>query len=99
MCKIYRNKKGRVDQITHADGEVLGGSVVGHLHMAPGFMRVEKYEQIGRAIAAVFTVEAFGLAWFRRDRLAHFADQLRRAFIEANHRMRRVRLAATLPGA
>src|ERR1041384_4723414 len=38
-----------IDQIAHAVGEVGCGSLVGDLHLAPGAMRVEKDEQIGRA--------------------------------------------------
>lgn len=80
-----------VDQITHTAGIVFGSPAVGHLHMAPGSVREETPEQIGRAVAAVFVVEAFSLAGLRRDRLAHLADQLHRASIEANHRALRIR--------
>ena len=57
------------------------------LHMAPGLVRIEKHEQIGRAIASIFAIVTFGLTWLRRDRLAYLANQLSRTFVEANHRM------------
>src|ERR1700722_11364217 len=76
-----------VGQITHADGEVARGSMVRDLHMAPGPVSIEKHEQIGRAITSIFAILALGLTWLRRDRLAYFANQLSRTFVEANHRM------------
>jgi hypothetical protein len=63
------------------------GSMFGDLHVAPGPVRVEKHKQIGRTIAPIFAIVTFGLTWLRRDRLAHFANQLSRTFVEANHRM------------
>jgi hypothetical protein len=72
-----------VGQIAHADGEVARGSMFGDLHMAPGPVRIEKHEQIGRAITSIFVIVTPRLTWLARDRLAHFANQLGWAFIEA----------------
>src|SRR5277367_6708531 len=55
--------------------------------MAPGPVRIEKHEQIGRAIASIFAIVTFRLTRLRRDRLAHLANQLSRTLVEANHRM------------
>ena len=79
-----------IDKITHAGGKILSLTVIRDLHMTPGFVRIKKHEQIGCAIAAIFIIITLGLAGFCRDRLAHLADQLRRTFIEANHRMFRI---------
>src|SRR6202795_2169821 len=79
-----------VGQISHADGEVVRGSMFRDLYMAPGPVRIEKHEQIDRAIASIFAIVTFRLTWLRWDRLAHFANQLRRTFIEANDWVRRI---------
>ena len=50
-----------IGQIAHALGEVARGSVVRHFYMPPGFMRVEKHEQIGRAVSLVFAIVALRL--------------------------------------
>ena len=44
--------------------------------MPPGFMRVEKHEQIGRAVSLVFAIVALRLTRRRWDWLAHFTNQL-----------------------
>jgi hypothetical protein len=71
----------RIGEIAHALGEVAGGPVVGHLHMAPGLVGVEEDEQIGRAIALVFAIVSHRLSRCGRDWQAGFADQLGRAFV------------------
>ena len=43
-------------------------------------------EQIDGAVATVLAIVTFQLPWFGRDRLAHLADQLHRALVEADHR-------------
>jgi hypothetical protein len=48
-----------VGQIAHAGGEVARSSMFRDLHMAPGSVRVEKHEQIGRAIAPIFAIVTF----------------------------------------
>ena len=53
-------------------------------------MRVEEDEQIGRAVAAILAVVALELPGLGRDRLAHLADQLDRALVEADHRPLRI---------
>jgi hypothetical protein len=53
---------------------VCSGSLVGDLHFAPGSMRIEEDEQIGRPLAAVLAIVALRLAPFGWDRLADAAD-------------------------
>ena len=65
-----------IGQIAHALGEAACGSPVRHVHMPPGFMRVEKHEQIGRAIAPIFVIIPLRLTWRGWDRLAYFTNQL-----------------------
>jgi hypothetical protein len=62
-----------IGQIAHADSKILGGSLVCHLHMAPGSMRVEKYEQISGAITTVFTIVTLWLARRGSARVIHIA--------------------------
>src|SRR6202453_1968807 len=50
----------RIGEIAHAMGEVSRGSVIGHLHMPPGFVRVDEDEHIGRAVALVFAIVSLG---------------------------------------
>ena len=49
-------------------------------------MGVEEDEQVGGAVAAILEVIALELARHGRDGLAHLADQLGRALVEAHHR-------------
>jgi hypothetical protein len=51
---------------------------------------VEEDEQIGRAVALVFAIVSLGLARRGRDRQTGLADQLGRAFVEANYRSLRI---------
>ncbi len=53
-------------------------------------MRVEEDEQVGGAVALVLEVVALQPARCGRDRLAHFTDELGRAFVEAHHRSLRI---------
>jgi hypothetical protein len=39
-----------VSEIVHASSKILRGSLFRHLHMTPGFRRIEKYEQTGSAV-------------------------------------------------
>ena len=50
-----------IGQITHTSGEIARGSLVCHLHVTPGFVRIEEHEQIGRAIAFIFAIVPLGL--------------------------------------
>jgi hypothetical protein len=75
-----------IGQIAHAEGEVARGSMFGDFHMAPRPVRIEKHEQIGRAIAPIFAIVSLGLTWRGRDRFTYLSDQLCRAFVEASHR-------------
>jgi hypothetical protein len=65
-------------------GEIAGGPVIGHLHITPGLVRIEEDEQIRCAVALVFAIVPLGLARRGRDRQTGLADQLGRAFVEAN---------------
>src|ERR1700692_4915520 len=49
-------------------------------------MHVDDDEEIDGAVAAVLVIVAFELARRGRDWLAHLADELDRAFVEADHR-------------
>jgi hypothetical protein len=49
-------------------------------------MNIEDDEQIGCAIALVLAVVALDLAWLGRNQLAHLADELGRALVEADDR-------------
>src|ERR1700733_6422751 len=79
-----------VGQITHAGGKILRPSLFGELHMPPPLMRIEKYKQIGRAVALVFIVIALRLTRPGWNWLAHLADQLGRRFVKAHHRPLRI---------
>ena len=65
---------------------------VGDCHLAPTAERLEGHEQIGRAVAHVFAVVAFGppgpviACRARRQRGAHLADQLLAALVQADDR-------------
>jgi len=67
-----------IGQIAHADCKITRCAPLCHLHMTPGSVRIEKHEQIGRAIAAIFEIVTLKLTWRGRDRLAHLADRPRR---------------------
>ena len=58
----------------------------GDLDLAPRPVRVEEDEEIDGAVAAVLVIVAFKPARLGRDRLAHLADELDRALVEADHR-------------
>ena len=79
-----------VGEIAHAGGEVLRGAALGDLHLAPGTVHIDEHEQVGGAVAPVLAVVALDLARLGGDRLAHFADELDRALVEADHRPLRV---------
>ena len=53
-------------------------------------MRVHGHEQVHRAVPAILVIDALELAGRGRDGLAHLANQLKRALVEAHHRARRV---------
>jgi hypothetical protein len=67
-----------IGNLAHAVGEVASCPMVGDLDLAPGAVRVEKNEQVDRAVARILVVVAFELARCGRDRLARLADQLPR---------------------
>src|SRR6266852_9119844 len=83
-------RKVNIGEFAHAGGEVYGGTAVGDFDFAPGPMRVEEDEQVGRAVALVLAVVALDLPRLGRDRLAHLADELGRALIEADDRALRI---------
>jgi hypothetical protein len=75
-----------IDELAHALGVVFGRPPLGELDLAPGTMHVEDDEEIDGAVAAILVIVTFELAGHGRDRLAHLADELDRAFVEADHR-------------
>jgi hypothetical protein len=62
------------------------GAPVGDLHPAPGTVGAEEDEQIDGAVAAIFAVVALKLARLGGNGLAHLADELGRALVEADYR-------------
>ena len=64
---------------------------LGDLHLAPRTIHIHEHEQVRSPIAPVLAVVALDLPWLGGDRLAHFADQLDRALVEADHRALRIR--------
>ena len=75
-----------IGEFAHALGVVFCRPPLGDLDLAPGSMHVDADEEIDGAVAAVLAIVTFELTRLGRDRLAHFADQLDRALVEANHR-------------
>ena len=67
-------------------GVVFGCAPLGDFDLAPRPVDVDADEEIDGAVAAVLVIVAFELARLGRDRLAHLADQLDRALVEADHR-------------
>jgi hypothetical protein len=80
-----------IDELAHTLCMVFRRAPRGDLDCAPRPMNVEDDEEIDGAVTAVLVVAAFKLAWLSRDRLAHFANQLDRAFVETDHRSLRIR--------
>src|SRR5665811_2173958 len=79
------------DKVSHTLGEVTRRALLGDLHFAPGTMSVEKYEQVDRAVAPILAViasKSSGRGW---NWLAHLADELGWALVEAHHGPLRVR--------
>ena len=72
-----------IDEIAHACGKILSGTLFSDLDPAPRSMRVEEDKEINRPIAPVFAIIAFRLAQLGRNWLANLADELMRAFIKA----------------
>src|ERR1700722_13162395 len=81
-----------IDELAHADGEVVSGATTSDLDPAPRAMCVKEDKEIDGAVAAILVIEAFGPSRRRRDWLTRFADELAGAFVEADHRPLRVRL-------
>ena len=54
--------------------------------LAPGAMRVEEDEQVGRSIALIFAIVALKLARLGYNRLPHFTDELDRRLVETDDR-------------
>jgi hypothetical protein len=75
-----------IGEFAHALGVVFCRPPLGDLDLAPGPMHVDADEEIDGAVAAVLVVVAFELARRGRDGLAHLADELDRALVEADHR-------------
>src|SRR3954447_24160642 len=80
-----------VDELAQTLGIVLPRAPLGHAHLAPRPVRIHGHEQVERAVAAVLVIDAPDVPRRCRDRLAHLADQLNGALVEADHRTRRIR--------
>ncbi len=81
-----------IDELAHADGEVVSGATTSDLDPAPRAMGVKEDKEIDGAVAAILVIEAFGPSRRGWDRLARFADELGGAFVEADHGPLRVKL-------
>src|SRR5882757_1957068 len=75
-----------IDELAHAVGVIFCRPPLGDLDLAPRPMDVDADEEIDGAVAAVLAIVAFELARLGWDRLAHLADELDRALVEADHR-------------
>jgi hypothetical protein len=75
-----------IDEFAHAVGVIFCRPPFGDLNLAQGPMHVDADEEIDGAVAAILVIVAFELARLGRDRLAHLADELDRALVEADHR-------------
>src|SRR5450631_384559 len=80
------------DKVSHTLGEVTRRALLGDLHFAPGTMSVEKYEQVDRAVAPILAVIASKSSRRGWNWLAHLADELGWALVEAHHGPLRVGL-------
>ena len=76
-----------VDEIAHAACEVLRRPSVGDLGPAPGSVGVEEDKEIGRAVTPIFAVETLQLSRRCGNGQARLADELGRAFVEADDRV------------
>src|SRR5262249_61782938 len=68
----------------------VGESCAVRRSVAPGAVHVQEHEQVSGAVAPVLAVVALDLPRRGRDRLAHLADELRRALVEADYRAFRI---------
>ena len=80
-----------VAELAHTNGEVGCGASICDFDLAPGTMGVKEDEQIDRAVSPALAIKTFKLSRHGRNWLAHFADQLGRALVEADHRTPGVR--------
>src|SRR5208283_42028 len=53
--------------------------------MAPAFQRCEHHEQVGRPVALVLIIIAFGVPWLGWDWHPRLSDELLRGFVQADH--------------
>ena len=70
-----------IDEFAHALGVVFCRPPLGELDLAPWPVHVDADEEIDGAITVVFAIVTFELPRLGRDRLAHLADQLDRAYM------------------
>jgi hypothetical protein len=75
-----------IDELAHALSVIFGRASRGHFDLAPRPVHIEADEEIEGAVAAVLEIVAFELARLGRNGLAHLADELDRALVEADHR-------------
>ena len=68
---------------------IHGSTAVRHLDVAPTFQRGGHHEQVGRAVAFVFVIQAGRLPLFHRNRQARFGDKLLQRLVETDQRATR----------
>ena len=83
---LFCRRVVNIDELSHTFGEIQAGTLVGDLGASPGTVYVDEHEDVGGAVSDVLVVDPPGLAGFRKDRYALFADQLPRRLIEAEDR-------------
>ena len=80
-----------VHEVAHARGEIEARPVVGDFGMAPRAVDIDEQEDVRRAVADVFVIDAWWASRAGPDRDPRFANELPRRFIEADHWPPRVR--------
>jgi len=81
-----------VDQVTHALGEIVVGTLGRDLDVAPRAMGIDESEDVDGAVASVLVVDARDLTRLRPNRDAGLAQQLVGLLVEADDRPRRIGL-------
>src|SRR5574341_926366 len=79
-----------IHQVAQTVGDINFGAPVGDFNVPPAGQGLEEQKQVTSPFPLVLIVVAQRLAGSSRDRLAHFTDQLVRAFIKAHHWIERV---------
>jgi len=86
----FRARKMHIRQFTHLFSKINPGPPFGHRNVTPALERLERGKQVASSVPLIFIVVTHRLTWFGGEWLACFADQLIRAFVEADHRKARI---------